>query len=54
MMSDRQPDLRIEAVMIDQKPDLMPWARYILEDMLKEKEERNATNQAGTAARIPG
>jgi len=48
-MKDKRPDLRIEAVMIDQKPDLMPWARYILEDMRKEKKKDETT---GTEHRV--
>lgn len=34
-------ELRIEAVMLKQKPDLMPWARYILEDMQREEAEKD-------------
>ena len=47
-MADRQPDLRIEAVMLKKKPDLMPWARYILAEMQKEDAERDGLDQCGS------
>ena len=32
--------IRIEAWMTRDKPDLMPWARYILEQIKKEETEK--------------
>ena len=34
-----QQTIRIEAWMTREKPDLGPWARYILEQMQKEAQE---------------
>ena len=33
-------EIRIDAWMTKEKPDLMPWARYILEQIQKEAAER--------------